>query len=183
MNSIKSMFLLFIIIWFTISHSAAIAQTTEDSAICPAGIPTTANDEKFELRPNGEVLHIASNLIFMRCSLGQSWDGSTCSGEATRFTWQQALQQSNQNIYNENFSWRLPNIKELSQILERACVRPSINETIFPNTPASDYWTSTPAISQNGSVWSLAFTNSSNAITPINRSLHVRLVRNRVANE
>lgn len=156
---------------------SAISSLAAQESTCPGGIPTTADDAEFELRENGEVLHLPSNLIFMRCSIGQTWDGSTCLGEADSFNWKQALEVSLSTQFNQLKSWRLPNIKELSVIVERACVRPSINQTIFPNTPSNSYWTNTPSIKQQGRAWSIGFSNASNTVTAFDRSMHVRLVR------
>jgi hypothetical protein len=85
--------------------------------------------------------------------------------------------------FNNSTNWRLPNIKELNVITERACVRPSINDTIFPNTSPDDYWTSTPAILNNDSAWSVAFTNASNTQRLKSGSLFVRLTRTKLPSE
>ncbi|MCB1660812.1 MAG: DUF1566 domain-containing protein, partial [Pseudomonadales bacterium] len=44
-------------------------------------------------------------------------------------------------------------IKELQSLVEKACSRPSINQTIFPNTSSDNYWSS----SYNRSYWSVSF--------------------------
>ncbi|MFT6269570.1 MAG: hypothetical protein ACJAVV_002396 [Alphaproteobacteria bacterium] len=159
------------------------AQTEQTAATCPAGIPETANKDGFVVRPNGEVLHIASQLIFMQCSIGQTWDGTTCGNEPTPLNWQQALRLSVQTDFNGSKNWRLPNVKELNVITERACVRPSINDAIFPNTSPDDYWTSTPSMLDTQFAWALAFTNASNSQRLKTRSMFVRLVRTKLANE
>jgi hypothetical protein len=159
------------------------AQTEQAPATCPGGIPETADDDKFTVIANGEVLHIQSNLVFMRCSIGQQWDGTSCIGEPTAYNWQQALLISVETDFNNSTNWRLPNIKELNVIAERACVRPSINDTIFPNTSPDDYWTSTPAILNDDSAWSVAFTNASNTQRLKTGSLFVRLTRTKLPSE
>lgn len=167
---------------FSFTH-CAVAQTAQADAVCPAGIPETAGDADFLSIPAGEILHVASNLIFMRCSIGQTWDGSTCTNEPTSYNWQEALQLSQETSFNSSNNWRLPNIKELSVITERACVRPSINDTLFPNTSPDDYWTSTPSMLDENSSWAVSFANASNALKLKNRSLFVRLVRTRLPSE
>ena len=161
----------------------ANAQTEQAQATCPAGIPVTAEDARFVVRESGEIQHIESNLIFMRCSLGQQWDGSSCVGEPTAYNWQQALSISIQTNFNSSANWRLPNIKELNVITERACVRPSINDAMFPNTSPDDYWTSTPAMLNDQAAWSVAFTNASNTQRLKTGSLFVRLVRTKLPSE
>ncbi|WP_026377085.1 DUF1566 domain-containing protein [Aestuariibacter salexigens] len=138
---------------------------------------TTASSEFTDLE-DGTVLHVRTGLVWMRCSLGQTWNGSTCINEADELTWQQALDQAYGYEFADSLAWRLPNIKELASITERSCVRPSINETIFPNTSADDYWTSTPSMADPQRAWVVAFFNSSNSIKQKDRSVFVRLVRN-----
>jgi hypothetical protein len=163
--------------------SSALAQAMQAEATCPAGIPETASSDGFAVIATGEVLHIASNLVFMRCSIGQTWDGSTCTSEPSPHNWQEALQLSLTTNFNDSKNWRLPNIKELSVITERACVRPAINDSLFPNTSPDDYWTSTPSMLNETSSWAVSFANASNAVKQKNRSLFVRLVRTRLPSE
>jgi hypothetical protein len=44
----------------------------------------------------------------------------------------------------ENIAWRLPQKDELESIVATNCKRPAIDETVFPDTPSIQYWTSTP---------------------------------------
>lgn len=180
-KTIKSM--AFISLALISSLSIAQVEQQQPDATCPGGIPETANDESFILLTDGEVLHSASNLIFMRCSIGQEWDGTTCLNEPIALNWQQALKASVDSEFNGSKNWRLPNIKELSVITERACVRPSINDAIFPNTSPDDYWTSTPSMLDAQTAWSVTFTNASNSQRLKSRSLFVRLVRTKLASE
>lgn len=168
---------------FLMLTGSTVAYAQQADAICPDGIPETANIDAFEAFDNGEVLHIASQLIFMRCSIGQTFANGTCENEPTSFTWQQALQTSITSEFNDSKNWRLPNIKELSVITERACVRPSVNDLVFPNTSPDDYWTSTSSVSNPQSAWVVGFSNASNAKRLKTRSLFVRLVRTRLPSE
>lgn len=54
-------------------------------------ITATTPSADFSDNGDGTVTHHATGLIWQRCSLGQSWDGTDCTGTATTFTWQQAL--------------------------------------------------------------------------------------------
>jgi hypothetical protein len=172
-----------ILVCFAACSQAQTSPVLQADATCPDGIPESANEASFVLRPNGEVLHIASNLIFMRCSMGQTWDANTCVNEPNALNWQQALSLSMQTDFNDSKNWRLPNVKELNVIAERACVRPAINDTVFPNTSPDDYWTSTPSILDTNAAWSVAFTNGNNSQRLKTRSLFVRLVRTKLADE
>ncbi len=166
---------IFVSVFSILSVNSVCAQP-----ICYPEIPETSNADKFAVLSQQEVWHRTSNLVFTRCSVGQTFDGETCVGEATLFTWQQALELNRTLVINQNSMWRLPNIKELSVIVERNCVRPSINASIFPETPPDEFWTSTPVRDDETRAWSLAFTNGTSSIKDTTRTLYVRLVRVRL---
>lgn len=108
---------------------------------CNPAMPRQAPDSRYTVQAGGaEVLDTQTGLIWQRCSLGQSWNGSTCAGSAGAYTWQSALQAA-RDLGN---GWRLPNSKELQSLVEEACYNPAINETLFPSTAVKNYWTSSP---------------------------------------
>lgn len=160
-----------------------VCQTAKAEQFCLASVPTTAHKDQFEEYDTGIAWHKRTNLMWMRCSLGQTWEDGECIGEATKMTWQAALQTSVGYDFLNNKQWRLPNLKELASITEKSCVRPSIDVDIFPNTPPDDYWTSTPSIQDELRTWVIAFFNSSSSIKQKDRSLHVRLVRTALPEE
>lgn len=95
-----------------------------------------------------------SGLTWSRCSVGQTWDGTTCTGTATTFTHEQALQYAQSQA-----GWRLPNAKELERIVDRGCLAypaAAIDAEVFPATPAVDFWSSTPLVS-HARAWSVKF--------------------------
>lgn len=117
-------------------------------------IPATTPDNRFEIIGHGsEVKDKVTGLIWQRCSIGQTWDGNTCTGTATTHTWQQALTVA-KNLGN---GYRLPNIKELKSIVERQCYNSMINRKIFPNTLSNWYWSSSPYVQHSGYAWGVKF--------------------------
>ncbi|WP_230656467.1 Lcl C-terminal domain-containing protein [Psychrobacter sp. I-STPA10] len=102
-------------------------------AYCPHDVAVTKPNSRYQILTSGsEVLDKKTNLIWQRCSLGYTWNGTTCKydekiGETT-YTWQEALKAS-QALGN---GYRLPNIKELESLAERSC-SPMINEKMFPD--------------------------------------------------
>lgn len=156
---------------FSVISFNAGAQTCLTDAI------ETSPSGQFTEVTNDQMLDNNSQLIWQRCALGQTFDGSTCTGEATRYTWQEALVIAQQTAHNTQQAWRLPNVKELATITERQCVRPAINESVFPNTPSDDFWTSTPSVDDVERAWVVAFFNSSHSIKEKDRFVFVRLVR------
>lgn len=140
------------------------------------GLETTPNDN-FEAVTTSTLLDTTTDLVWRRCSEGQTWDGSTCTGEAVKYTWQQALQLAQQASNDDLLGWRLPNVKELATLTERDCVRPAINSSLFPATPPDDFWTSTPSADDPDRAWVVAFFNASHSIKEKDRFIYVRLVR------
>jgi len=112
--------------------------------ICqPESIAQTSSPSNFTSIDSASIKDTVTGLLWQRCSLGQQATPTTCIGIATKMTWQEAIQAS----FTLNDGWRLPNIKELTSIINYQCFTPPYNLTTFPNTPTSKehgFWTSTP---------------------------------------
>ena len=125
---------------------------------CNDNITPTTPDERFIDNGDGTVTDKYAGLIWMRCSLGQTWNGSTCTGNVRQYTWRQALQVAAGYNFAGSSAWRVPDIKQLPSIIESSCYEPAINLTIFPQTPdINSYWTSSPTVNNNDSAWSINF--------------------------
>ena len=148
-----------------------IASAQAQSCFNPQVTPSTPTGD-FTLHADGTVTHLPSGLQWMRCSLGQTWNGTSCAGSVQSVPlWRDALQlvrAVNSGTSNADgdgmpgfagFSnWRLPNIKELTSIHE-ACRRfPAVNNVVFPNAPASGlHWSSSTPHTQPGVAWYFDF--------------------------
>lgn len=111
---------------------------------------------------DGTVTHKRTGLVWMRCSLGQNWDGESCAGKAKKYVWQKAMQAAvDTNAaggYAGKADWRVPNIKELDSIADTQCLGPSINLEVFPATPSARFWSSTlSTTSDRGYAWFVDF--------------------------
>lgn len=150
-----------------------------NSQTCLTTVASTTPDSNFTDNLDGTITDITTGLTWMKCSIGQSYDATnlTCTGEATQFSWEDALEAAYGYEFNDSSAWRMPNVKELASITERSCVRPSINETMFPATPSDDFWSSTPSLATAGDIWVVAFFNSSNSLKSSESSIYLRLVR------
>ena len=152
-------------------------------AACNSSIIRTAPDSRYELlNSNTEVKDKKTGLIWQRCSLGQTWDGTGCISDALTPYWINnpfPLQINNilQTVKNMGNGWRVPNIKELDSLIEQACYSPSINEVIFPNTPSGGYWSSSAYAADGQYVWVVEFTYGSNGIGAKAGRAYVRPVR------
>ncbi len=146
--------------------------------ICNPDITLVSPDSRFTTNGDGTATDNQTDLVWMRCSIGQTWDGSTCTGTATTFNWQAALDEAESTIFAGSSDWRLPNTKELGTIAETACYNPSINETIFPAT-ATDvyYWCSTGNVTHGYRAWSQDFLNAYNGGANKDHLKYARLVR------
>ncbi|AGX86715.1 DUF1566 domain-containing protein [Candidatus Symbiobacter mobilis] len=108
---------------------------------------STTPDSDFTDNGDGTVTHKKTHLTWKRCAEGQTWIGSTCSGTASSYTYDQAVALS--GSFAGQSDWRTPNIQELQSILEYANY-PPINTTIFPNTPSSHFWSGSPYAGNSG---------------------------------
>ncbi len=146
--------------------------TANAAQTCNADVTATAPASHFTINADNTVTDNTTGLTWMRCSLGQT--GSDCSGgSAVEYAWAEALNE----VANNHSSWRVPNINELSSIVELKCNYPAINLTIFPNTPSSAYWSSSPNTSHNYGAWGVYFSSGSDYYDGKAISRYVRLVR------
>ena len=103
---------------------------------------------------DGTVTDPTTGLTWMRCSMGQTWDGSTCSGTANTYTFWQAKALT--VTFAGQSDWRMPNLSELGTIVVRYH-SPAIDTTAFPNTPGSIFWTSSSLSSSSSYAWGIDF--------------------------
>lgn len=155
----------------------------------PLNIAATTPTNQFIDNRNGTVTDSKTSLMWKKCSEGQNWNGATCVGSASGYTWQEALQKAQAVNAAGGFvgktDWRVPNRNELRSIIERQCYKPAINLTLFPNTlySWSFWWSSSPLSSRVASetdyAWAIAFGSSGSDYAYYRSSKYkVRLVRN-----
>lgn len=156
------------------SSAIVLALTTTSYAkTCNSKIKQTRPDSRYQ-DMGAEVKDTVTGLIWQRCSVGQTWNGTTCTGTATTHTWQQALNVA-KNLGN---GYRLPNIKELNSLVERQCYYPAINTTIFPNTINGEYWSSSALLNDYSySTWFINFRDGYNTNASRTYEFYVRAVR------
>lgn len=161
----------------------ALATDTALAQSCTSSTADSTPDSRYQMNANGTVVDLQTGLMWMRCAMGQTWDvqQSTCSGEATAYSWQNALQAVQTLDQGSGFAgfsdWRLPNVRELASLARFHCTDPAINLKAFPQTPSGSFWTSTPVAASYGTEWIVNFKNGQATYNFYSNTYSIRLVR------
>jgi hypothetical protein len=123
-----------------------------------AAIGLAQGADRFSYSSDGsEVTDNTTGLVWRRCAEGMTWGDSTCTGSATEYTHEGALQRAQTQT-----GWRLPNVKELSSIVDRSLRNPAIDPTAFPNNPSNGlFWSSSPHVGSSRDAWVVRFSDGS----------------------
>jgi hypothetical protein len=130
------------------------------------------------LNPNAagdEITDTKTGLVWKRCAEGMAWSGGTCTGTAALYTHEQALARASAQAGTTG--WRLPNIKELSSIVDDSRVSPAIDPIAFPATPNSWFWSASPLVGGLNEAWNVYFFYGYAYHNYRLVAYHVRLVR------
>jgi hypothetical protein len=87
------------------------------------------------------VIDLQHGIEWMRCSVGQIWNGTDCEGVAVQLTQEdvaRAIVIANAQL---GPGWRLPSRAELEGLVCKACTPVKIELDSFPNTFGEPYWT------------------------------------------
>jgi hypothetical protein len=142
---------------------------------------------RFLGKNQGIVEDTRTKLQWQRCSLGQTWTGTTCAGEAKKYDWNEAR-------HIAPAEWRLPTKEELASLVycssgqpaywkppskgcEGAYGKPTIWSAAFPNTPEWNFWSSSPYAYDPSNAWGVNFYNGYVNVSNKNYANYVRLVR------
>jgi hypothetical protein len=129
----------------------------------------------------GLVKDTVTGLIWMRCSLGQEWDGSTCQGTAKEYKWDEAVKIANEFEYAGFNDWHVPTIQELKSLVYCSSgqpktwlrdvdpeylgckgdyIKPTIKNEVFLNASANWFWSSSPVAGNSNYRWLVDFDSS-----------------------
>ena len=146
-------------------------------AVLLVGTTSAALAMPYNDNSDGTVTDTATGLIWMRCSMGQSWGNGTCTGSAATYTKDDAWGLS--HIFAGHNDWRLATNEELLGITDTSRSSPAIDVIAFPNTPSYRFWTSTPYLPTLVHAYAVYFADGSlQADLFATQQYHARMVRN-----
>lgn len=85
------------------------------------------------------------------------WEQTASNGSG--MTWQEALSHCQNLDLGGHQDWRLPNVVELSTVIDETEANPSINTTYFADFVSTVYWTATTDPSHTTSAYVVYFNN------------------------
>lgn len=124
----------------------------------------------FEILADGSVRDGEHGLVWQRCSSGQLWNGTICTGSATRLTFAEAQTRS-------QIPWRLPTLTELTRLVDTTRTAPAIDHATFPNTEMTSYWSDTPLAGRPPMMWLVNFMYGDSYADAADERAAVRWVR------
>ncbi|MCX7144352.1 MAG: DUF1566 domain-containing protein, partial [Proteobacteria bacterium] len=154
------------------SNSSASTVTITAGTTIASVLPATFTDNG-----DGTVTDKVTTLVWMRCSVGQTWTGSACDGVPSTYIWDDASVIIGTVDFAGQTDWRLPNMRELQTIADRSKLNPAIDSTAFPGTSAATYWSSTVYPGVTTAAWYVNFGGGDVHGADKSSALPVRLVR------
>ena len=118
-------------------------------ALCLVASPALAA-KTYSDNGDGTVTDPTTGLTWMRCSMGQTWNGTNCVGAARTYTWSQATGLVGTVTFAGQSDWRLPNIRELLTTIDFGSYAPATDQTVFPSTSIGGYYWSNSGDAKHG---------------------------------
>lgn len=145
-------------------------------------VVSTTSPSRYQQNKDDTVVDTETGLMWRTCLEGVT--GETCDkGEPLEVTWAGALlyvpEFNSQGGFAGYTDWRLPNVRELSTLVELQCANPAVNLAVFPNAAASDAWSSSPALFHAHYSWHVNFETGAFAYGEREKAKTIRLVRDK----
>jgi hypothetical protein len=128
-------------------------------------------------KDGNEVFDSQTGLTWRRCVEGMKWNGKTCVGYPFGGMLVESLQRAASEARLTGKNWRLPNIKELSSLIDTSQPDLAIDSTVFPETPNDQMWSSSPYALDAFFGWAVHFYYGSSYYTYLEDIAMMRLVR------
>ncbi len=144
-------------------------------ALASLSVMSTAQAEsRFIVSADGqEVTDTQTKLVWQRCTMGQKWDGTTCTGKATKVTLAKAKELGS----DLTPAMRLPTKDELVTIVDKTQKKPAIDKAVFPGTPSAIYLAARTDAPKGLDAWLVDFKNGKLLGYTHKANYVVRLVR------
>jgi hypothetical protein len=135
--------------------TAAFGQTVVPTRNeCNVDKPETTPVSRFRIDEQADtVFDTQTGLTWKRCAEGQAYAAGRCQGAVALWNWNDAVTK----FGVQGDGWRIPNVDELSSIVENRCRSPSANLALFPDTPSSAFWSASSSTSKLESAWWVSF--------------------------
>lgn len=118
------------------------------------------------LLQSGQWRDPATNLIWTRCSLGQTWNGSGCNGEAKTFNWWDAHQAALNHSEGGHSDWRLPTQPELASLMAGKVGQGKTAYLLEYKTDGEERWKKLPAAEQKDRQQNYFYSGQTGYATP-----------------
>jgi len=190
----------------SVEAAATSAEPVISEAHSPRPLATDSQADQ-SLLTSGQWRDPATNMVWMRCSLGQTWTGSICTGVASKHNWlaaQDAVKAMNRNGgFGGHTDWVVPHIEDLASLIrcntgfkltdkipakiggettiQERCKDgyklSTIDQSIFPNTSDDGYWSASPDAYDDNYAWLVGFDGGDTWLSDKGNNFHVRAVR------
>jgi hypothetical protein len=140
-------------------------------------VDATVNQESYTDNGDGTVTDNVTGLMWQKAVPTTS----TTSTTPMTFAWSAAVSYCPTLRLATHNDWRLPTEIELASLIDDsgAGISANINNGVFPNTPSTAFWSSTPLAGSSSAAWFVDFTGGSGntATGAVTVSYAVRCVR------
>lgn len=136
------------------------AEPLQDAPEPSTPVLNTTPEQRYSIHADGTVTDNDTHLQWMRCSLGQTWDGQGCQGNLLKLSMQEAAYAAFQTRFAGKSDWRLPSVDEIKSLVYCSsgspaywnssgapCAggfkQPTLYSVAFPDAPGGVYWTAT----------------------------------------
>jgi len=155
---------------------------------------------------DGTVTDTKTNLQWMRCAIGEEWDGESCIGTPPRYSFEDALILAKSYEYGGVNGWRLPTPMELGTLVKCSYARhggyyywlseeyseikyfyrcehahgaviSAIDLTAFPNTAKKAFWTSKQTTYNEDMIHAVGFHDGALTNVAKDKMLRLRFLR------
>jgi len=148
---------------------------------CDPALTAGTAAARYKPGATGTVADRQTGLTWMRCAMGQQWNGADCTGVPRTYVWAATFDAASAlnagGGYGGHADWRVPALDELASLVELRCHDPALNLEPFPSSPITGFWSATPHASHDHAML-VHFKYGGQYMGNRNQDWALRLVRN-----